>query len=252
MKATAIWIALGFVCAFSLGWAVRGFQSPTPSVSTPSGMARAVVNGNVIDYPADSGFEFEASAVTRSDEGNHTLSRDTQAVSGGLTTNSAEVAANYEQTAPTDGLGASGGGIISTIKAKAGGQYAYLWFLAAGMFVAACIAFVKIDKQLGVALAAGSVGVAAIAWFAEDERRALFGLIFIGLGAIGYWMYHAGMFKATKSVAVPITKGIASLEATNPAAFEAATKAIGAVSGTIKGTPQREKMDRRVRKLKSN
>lgn len=251
MKAQPIAIALGFVCAFVAGWAVRGFQT-TPTVPPSDGLASIVVDGHTVEYAPGSDVEIESFGSAVHDGGTHTLSRDTEAVSGGLTTNSSEVAANYEQTAPTDGLGASGGGIISSIQAKAGGQYAYLWFLAAGMFVAACIAFVKIDKQFGVALAAGSVGVAAIAWFAEDERRALFGLIFIGLGAIGYWMYHAGMFKATKSVAVPITKGIASLEATNPAAFEAATKAIGAVSGTIKGTPQREKMDRRVRKLKSN
>lgn len=240
MKVTAIWIALGFVCAFCLGWAVRGFQSPTPSDNAPSGMARAVVNGNVIDYPADSGFEFEASAVTRSDEGTHTLSRDTQAVSGGLTTNSAEVAANYEQTAPTDGLGASGGGIISTIEAKAGGQYAFLWLIAALMAAAGCFVFVKIDKQLGIALIAGAGGVAAIAWFAEDDQRMLYGLILLVGAALVWWLYSTRRLKSTKIALGNIVAGVGSLEETAPDTFEKVTGAIKGVAGADNGIVKRE------------
>lgn len=255
MKGQPIAIALGFVCVFSLGIVAGAILWPRFQTSPASddGMARMVVNGNTVEYPAGSAVEYEDFGNTLHDGGTHSIARDTTATSGGLSTNSERLAAAYQQTAPTDGLGASGGGIVASIEAVGGKPLNALYVIAALAIIGGGVAAFGFKQfGLGLGLALGGLGVAAIAYFATEQPWVFWLLIPLAGSALGWWLYSSGVLKATKAVAVPITKGLASLKATNPAAFEAATSAIGEVSGTVKGTPQREKMDRTIRKLKAS
>lgn len=206
MKGQPIIVALGLVCAFSLGWAVRGFQSQPPQ---SDGLARAVINGHTIEYAPGSVVEFETDGDDRHDAGTHTTTRDTTATSGGLTTSSADVAANYQQTAPTDGLGGSGGGIIATVEAVGGKPMNALYVIAALCVVGgAVVTFWLKMPGLGLGLATGGLGVAAIAYFASEQPW-VFWLLIPLAGAAGIcWLHNNGNLKATNTALRGVVKAV--------------------------------------------
>ena len=217
MKGQPIAVALGFVCAFGLGWAVRGFQQPTP---TPSdGLARMTIDGHTIEYPSGSGVEFESFGNERHDAGTHNLARDADVRSGGLSTNSERVAQNYQQTEPTDGMGAFGGGIVSSVEAFGGNSMNVLYIIGALAIIGGAVVGLGLKRpMLGLGLAAGGVGVIVIAYFAAEQPLVLWLLGILGLGAAGWWLWTVMDAERKRKALEAVTGAVEAAKRVNPEA----------------------------------
>lgn len=232
MKAQPIIVALGFVCAFAAGWAAGTFnqtQAPTPP---SNGLARAVVNGNVIEYAPGSDVEIETFDNHRSDEGAESLSRQTDAASGALSTTSAEVASSYEQTAPTDGIGGSGGGIVSQIKAASGNPMNVLYLIGGASIVAGGVVGLGVKRPaLGLGLAAGGLGVILIAWFAAEQPDTLWLLGVIGIVGVGWWVWTAVDAERKRRALEAVTGAVESAKKINPEAASLVKSLVPGMAG---------------------
>jgi hypothetical protein len=184
------------------------------------------------------------------DAGSSSLSTQGQATGPGLRTTSERVGSAFEAGSPTVGS-VSGGSVLSTIEAIGTTPLNGLYLLGGAAVLAGAVAAFGFKMPgLGLGLALGGGAVCIIAWFASSDQRMLWLLIPLGLLALAYWLYQAGLLHKWMDATTPITRGIATLQALDPKAHETVTTAIGAQAGP-KGTKRRRKVEDVVNKALS-